>query len=78
VIQQGQVFKLKAKGADGERLWAYRYRLEGRTSMRPQMGGFATRGGSTEGTTKGARSRRSRPVNELATLSISIVLRRSR
>ena len=32
MIQQGQVFKLKAKGADGEPLWAYRYRLEGRAS----------------------------------------------
>jgi hypothetical protein len=30
VIQQGQVFKLKTKGADGQPLWAYRYRLEGR------------------------------------------------
>jgi hypothetical protein len=29
VIQQGQVFKFKARGADGEPLWAYRYRLEG-------------------------------------------------
>ena len=27
--QQGQVFKLKAKGATGQPLWAYRYRLEG-------------------------------------------------
>jgi integrase len=43
VIQQGQVFKLKAKGADGERLWAYRYRLEGRSSARLQVGGFASR-----------------------------------
>jgi hypothetical protein len=43
MIQQGQVFKLKAKGVDGQPLWAYRYRLEGRTSTRPQMGGFATR-----------------------------------
>jgi len=43
VIQQGQVFKLTAKGADGEPLWAYRYRLEGRSSARPQVGGFATR-----------------------------------
>src|SRR5437867_9271025 len=41
--QQGQVFKLKAKGADGQPLWAYRYRLEGRGSERPQVGGFATR-----------------------------------
>ena len=43
MIQQGQVLKLKAKGADGQPLWAYRYRLEGRSSMRPQVGGFATR-----------------------------------
>src|SRR5919201_6822026 len=43
VIQQGQVFKLKAKGADGEPLWAYRYRLEGPASARPQVGGVATR-----------------------------------
>src|SRR5438128_11168615 len=43
MVQQGQVFKLKAKGADGQALWAYRYRLEGRGSARPQVGGFATR-----------------------------------
>jgi integrase len=42
--QQGQVFKLKAQGVDGQALWAYRYRLEGRRgSSRPQVGGFATR-----------------------------------
>ena len=41
--QQGQVFKLKAKGRDGQPLWAYRYRLQGRGSVRPQVGGFATR-----------------------------------
>jgi hypothetical protein len=43
MIQQGQVFKLKTKGAEGQPLWAYRYRLEGRGSERPQVGGFATR-----------------------------------
>ena len=43
MIQQGQVFKLKTKGADGQPLWAYRYGLEGRGSERPQVGGFATR-----------------------------------
>ena len=43
MIQQGQVFKLKAKGVAGEPLWAYRYRLEGRASLRPQVGGFACR-----------------------------------
>jgi integrase len=43
MIQRGQVFKLKTSGIDGEPLWAYRYRLEGRGSERPQIGGFATR-----------------------------------
>jgi integrase len=43
MIQHGQVFKLKTKGADGQVLWAYRYRLEGRGSERPQVGGFMTR-----------------------------------
>ena len=43
MIQHGQVFKLTAKGVDGEPLWAYRYRVEGRGSSRPQVGGFATR-----------------------------------
>ncbi len=44
MIQQGQVFKLKAKSVAGQPLWAYRYRLEGhRGSARPQVGGFATR-----------------------------------
>jgi len=42
MIQQGQVFKLKTKGPDGQPLWAYRYRLEGRASERPQVGGFAS------------------------------------
>jgi hypothetical protein len=46
VIQQGQVFKLKAKSADGQPLWAYRYRLEGRGLARPQVGGFASRAGA--------------------------------
>ncbi len=41
--QQSQVFELKAKSMDGQPLWAYRYRLEGRGSARPQVGGFATR-----------------------------------
>ena len=42
MIQHGQVFKLKTRGADGQPLWAYRYRLEGRSSERPQVGGFAS------------------------------------
>jgi hypothetical protein len=43
VIQHGQVFKLRTKGADGQPFWAYRYRFEGRGSGRPQVGGFASR-----------------------------------
>src|SRR6266508_1211207 len=43
MIQQGQVFKLKARCADGEPLWAYRYRVAGRGSTRLQVGGFATK-----------------------------------
>jgi hypothetical protein len=43
VIQQGQVFKLKAKSADGEPLWAYEYRVAGRGSARLQLGGFSSR-----------------------------------
>ena len=43
MIQQGQVFKLKARCADGEPLWAYRYRVAGRGSARRQVGGFSSR-----------------------------------
>jgi hypothetical protein len=43
VNQQGQVFKLKARSADGEPLWAYRYRVGGRGSARLQVGGFVRR-----------------------------------
>jgi integrase len=43
VIQQGQVFRLKARSADGEPLWAYRYRVAGRGSARLQVGGFSSR-----------------------------------
>jgi hypothetical protein len=42
--QQGQVLKLKTRGADGKPTWAYRYRVEGRGSARPQVGGFASQG----------------------------------
>lgn len=43
MIQQGQVFKLKARSAEGEPLWAYRYRVAGRDSARLQVGGFCSR-----------------------------------
>jgi integrase len=43
MTQQGQVFRLKARSAEGEPLWAFRYRVAGRGSARRQVGGFATR-----------------------------------
>jgi hypothetical protein len=43
VSVNGVVFKLEARTADGEPLWAYRYRVEGRASARPQVRGFASR-----------------------------------
>lgn len=48
VIQQGQVFKLTARRADGRPLWAYRYRLDGRGSVHPQVGGFVSRAEAEE------------------------------
>jgi hypothetical protein len=44
ITQQGQVFKPKTRGTEGKPLWAYRYRVGGRGSTRPQLGGFATQG----------------------------------
>src|ERR671918_26574 len=42
MVQQGQTIELTRRGADGERLWAYRYRTAGRDSKRVQLGGFAS------------------------------------
>jgi integrase len=47
--QQGQVFELQTTGADGRRLWAYRYRAGGRGSRRVQRGGFASEQAAGEG-----------------------------
>jgi integrase len=43
MAQHGQVLKLRARRPDGKAVWAYRYRLNGSRSKRPQVGGFATR-----------------------------------
>jgi integrase len=40
--QRGQLIQLKRTSGDGERLWAYRYRLGGRDSKRVQRGGFVS------------------------------------
>jgi hypothetical protein len=43
MAQHGQVLRLRARRADGKPIWAYRYRVNGRCSKRPQVSGFATR-----------------------------------
>jgi hypothetical protein len=43
VTQHGQVLKLHSRRSDGKARWAYRYRVNGSRSKRPQVGGFATR-----------------------------------
>ena len=43
MAQHGQVLRLRTRRADGKAMWAYRYRVQGRCSRRPQVGGFATR-----------------------------------
>ncbi len=42
MAQHGHVLKLRTRRADGKAMWAYRYRVDGRCSERPQVGGFAT------------------------------------
>ncbi|HEX6026049.1 MAG TPA: tyrosine-type recombinase/integrase [Solirubrobacter sp.] len=41
-MQHGQIFELKTAGPGGQRLWAYRYRLDGRGSRRIQRGGYTS------------------------------------
>ena len=41
-MQQGQVFELKRRSADGSPVWAYRHRTGGSASRRMQRGGFAS------------------------------------
>ena len=69
MIQQGQVFRLKARGADGRPLWAYRYRLDGRRSARPQVGGFASRAEADEALRKALA--RLRPGGCAATMTLA-------
>jgi len=42
MVQQGQIFELTRRAADGSRLWAYRYRTGGRDAKRVQRGGFVS------------------------------------
>ena len=71
MFQQGQVFELTTSGGDGERLWAYRFRVGGRGSKRIQRGGFV----SERNCARGARARawiacrRERRISRSLTLS---------
>jgi len=68
--QQGQLFRLKRTGRDGERLWAYRYRLGGRGSKRVQRGGFACERDAGEALARELeRLRRERRVSRTLTLA---------
>src|SRR2546425_6056191 len=69
MVQQGQVIKLKTKGVDGKPLWAYRYRLQGRSSGRRQVGGFATRTEAQRALRKALD--RLRPGGRAATLTLA-------
>jgi integrase len=69
MVQQGQVFKLKARGADGRPLWAYRHRLDSRGSARPQLGGFASRAEAEEALRKALA--RLRPGGCAATVTLA-------
>jgi hypothetical protein len=53
MVQQGQVFELTTRGRDGERLWAYRFRVGGRGSNRIQRGGFASEQDAREALERG-------------------------
>ncbi len=69
MVQQGQVFKLKARGADARPLWAYRHRLDGHGSARPQVGGFVSRAEAEEALRKALA--RLRPGGCAATMTLA-------
>jgi integrase len=68
--QQGQLFRIKRTGRDGEPLWAYRYRLGGRGSKRVQRGGFASERDAAQALERELeRLRRERGVSRSLTLA---------
>src|SRR5438876_512132 len=70
MVQQGQTFELRRRGATGERLWAYRYRAGGRDSKRVQHGGFASEQHARDALERELeRLRRERRITRRLTLS---------
>jgi hypothetical protein len=49
MAQHCQVLKLRARRPDGNAVWAYRYRVHGSRSGRPQVGRFAPRADAERG-----------------------------
>jgi hypothetical protein len=69
-MQDGQVFELKKRAADGSRVWAYRYRTGGGSSSRRlQRGGFASERDAAEALERALeRLRRQSGVGSTVTL----------
>ena len=68
--QQGQLFRLRRTGRDGEPLWAFRYRVGGRDAKRVQRGGFASERDAAEALERELeRVRRERRVARSLTLA---------
>jgi integrase len=68
MMQQGQVFELKARGAGAR--WAYRYRVGGRGSRRVQRGGYESEHAATEALERALeRLRRERGLTRAPTLA---------
>jgi integrase len=70
VAQQGQVFKLNGTAADGDALWAYRYRLGGADARRVQRGGFPSEQEAAQALAR-ALERLRRSNGTAATLSLA-------
>jgi hypothetical protein len=68
--QQGQLIGLRRTGRNGQPLWAYRYRVGGRSSKRVQRGGFASERDAVEALERDLeRLRRERRVSRSLTVS---------
>jgi integrase len=68
-MQHGQILELKTTGPDGQRLWAYRYRLDGRGSRRIQRGGFLTADDAREALRRALATAQRRTVHLRVTLA---------
>ena len=70
MVQQGEIFELRRGAAEGNRLWAYRYRSGGRDSKRVQRGGFVSSEDAHEALQRELeRMRRERRIGRRLTLA---------